>query len=212
MTRSTTELAAERAGGAIRPLTRTELPSDTIALARFLIGAMLVHDTLARRLAVRIVETEAYPVGDPACHAYRGRTMRNRSLFLEHGHAYVYLIYGVWYCANVSSEAEGVGAGVLLRAAEPVEGEDAMAHNRPGVPPADLLRGPGRLAAAMAIDRRFDGGDMCAPGPLWLGAGDRPPGAIGTSTRIGLTRATDRPWRFYERGNPFVSGPRRLSA
>lgn len=213
MTQLTGELTAEQQDAApaqIRPLTRAALPSDTLELARFLVGAVLVHDTPAGRLAVRIVETEGYPVGDPACHAYRGLTARNRSLFLEHGHAYVYLIYGVWYCANVSSEADGVGAGVLLRAAEPVEGAALLARNRPGVPTADILRGPGRLAAAMAIDRRCDGVDLCAPGPLWLGSIDRPPAVIGSSTRIGLTRAADRPWRFYERGNSFVSGPRRL--
>jgi DNA-3-methyladenine glycosylase len=204
---------AEAAGGerpAIRPLARAELPADTIALARFLIGVVLVHDAPGGRMAGRIVETEAYPIGDAACHAYRGLTPRNRALFLERGHAYVYLIYGVWYCANVSSEADGVGAGVLLRAVEPVEGAALMARQRPGVPTAELTRGPGRLAAAMAIDRRFDGVDLCGPGPLWLGVGERPRGCVGTSARIGLTRAADKPWRFYERGNPFVSGPRRL--
>src|SRR5579862_2749075 len=106
----------------IRRLRRAELPRGTVALARFLIGKTLVHDLSAGRLSGRIVETEAYVVGDAAAHAYRGLTPRNRSLFLEHGHAYVYFIYGNWYSINVAGEAAGVGAGVLLRALEPLEG------------------------------------------------------------------------------------------
>ena len=111
---------------------------------------------------------------------------------------------------NVSSEAAGVGAGVLLRALEPVEGIALMEARRGTTKRLDLARGPGRLAAALAIDRGLDGIDLCAPGRLWLGAAsERPakPGPIGRSPRIGITREVDRPWRFYERGSPFVSGP-----
>lgn len=193
-------------------LRRSELPASTVALARFLLGKLLVHDLSQDRMCGRIVETEAYVVGDAAAHAFRGLTRRNRSLFLERGHAYVYFVYGNWFMMNVSSEAPGVGAGVLLRALEPLEGIPQMERRRGTRRLLDLARGPGRLAAAMGITRRLDGVDLCAPGPLWLAAGARPAGAIGRSVRIGLSKEAHRPLRFYERGNPFVSGPKRLRA
>ena len=192
-------------------LTRSQLPIDTVELARYLVGKVVARVTPEGLLAGRIVETEAYPVGDAASHAYRGVTARNHALFLSPGHAYVYLAYGVSYMLNVSSEAAGVGAGVLIRALAPLEGVAIMRQNR-GVPDLrDLARGPGRLAAAFDIDRRLDGVDLCRPGPLWLahGLGDGP--EIGTSTRIGLTREADRLLRFYARGDPFVSGPKALN-
>jgi DNA-3-methyladenine glycosylase len=158
----------------------------------------------------RIVETEAYEVGDAAAHAYRGLTPRNRSLFLERGHAYVYFIYGNWYSLNVSGEIPGVGAGVLLRAIEPLEGIDLMKRRRRGADLHDLARGPGRLATAMGIDRRFDGVDLCRKGPLWLASEATAAGRIGNSVRIGITKEAHRLLRFYERGSPFVSGPKRL--
>src|SRR6202044_1422997 len=107
-----------------------DLPIDTINLARFLIGKILVHDLRGRRTSGRIVETEAYPVGGPAGHAFRGKTQRNGSLYLARGHAYVYFVYGMYYCLNVSSERPGVGAGVLVRALEPIEGIDLMKERR----------------------------------------------------------------------------------
>jgi DNA-3-methyladenine glycosylase len=197
----------------LRRLRRAELPGDTVALARFLIGKLLVRALPEGRASGRIVETEAYLVGDAACHAFRGPTARNRALFLARGHAYVYFIYGVSFMMNVSSEAAGVGAGVLLRALEPCEGAALMAARRgPAARPRDLARGPGRLATALAIDRTLDGTDLCAAGALWLAAAPRPAGPIGTSVRIGLSVERERPLRFYERGNPHVSGPRRLNA
>jgi DNA-3-methyladenine glycosylase len=196
----------------IRRLRREELPSDTVELARHLIGKVLVHDLAHGRLSGRIVETEAYVVGDAAGHAFRGLTPRNRSLFLERGHAYVYFVYGCWYMLNVSSERRGVGAGVLLRALEPVEGIELMKGRRGMNRLSDLTRGPGRLATAMRIHRRHDGLDLCGGGPLWLGASAQPAGAISKSVRIGLTREVGRVLRFLERGNPFVSGPKRLRA
>jgi len=198
----------------IRRLRRADLPADTVALACYLIGKVLVRESptgdASRRLAGRIVETEAYVVGDPSGHAYRGLTPANRSLFLRRGHAYVYYIYGSCYCLNVSSEWPGIGAGVLLRALEPLAGIAAMKRRRRTQRLRDLTSGPGRLAAAMGIDRRFDGIDLCARGPLWLGATSQAAGAIGESVRIGLSREKERVLRFYERGNPFVSGPLRL--
>jgi len=159
----------------------------------------------------RIVETEAYVVGDAAGHAYRGMTGRNRSLFLERGHAYVYLAYGISYMLNVSSEGSGIGAGVLIRALEPLDGIPIMRRNRGVERLRDLARGPGRLAAAMQIDRRLDGLDLCREGPLWLGRGGDEPGEIRQSVRIGVRRNAGRLLRFYLRDNPFVSGPKSLN-
>src|ERR1700688_2046091 len=113
-----------------RMLDRAEIPVDTAQLARFLIGKMLVRVLAGGMVGGRIVETEAYGIGDPAGHAYRGITPRNRALFLERGHAYVYLAYGVSLMLNVSSETPGVGAGVLIRAIEPTSGIGMMRQNR----------------------------------------------------------------------------------
>jgi DNA-3-methyladenine glycosylase len=194
-----------------RVLDRAELPVDTAEFARFLIGKMLVR-TLAEGVAGgRIVETEAYSIGDLAGHAYRGITPRNRALFLERGYAYVYLAYGTSMMLNVSSETPGVGAGVLIRAIEPTDGIAIMQRNRGTDRVRDLVRGPGRLCAALGIDRRLDGIDLCRAGPLWLGSDGQASDEIGQSKRIGITRATDSPLRFYVRGNSFVSGPRALN-
>lgn len=192
-------------------LDRAELPIDTLRLARFLIGKMLVRVVADGVAGGRIVETEAYIVGDPAGHAYRGITPRNGSLFLERGHAYVYLAYGVSFMLNVSSEAPGVGAGVLIRAIEPTDGIAIMERNRGTRQRRDLARGPGRLAAALEIDRRLDGVDLCRAGPLWLGTDGQVSGETGESTRIGITRAAYSLLRFYVRGNRFVSGPLALN-
>jgi DNA-3-methyladenine glycosylase len=200
----------------IRRLRRTELPADTVALARFLIGKIVVRELPSARLSGRIVETEAYPQRDPAAHHFRGPTPRNRSMFLRRGHAYVYFSYGNHFMLNVSAEVAGVGGGVLIRALEPLEGIPQIEQHRKTTRLLDLTRGPGRLASALHIDRSLDGADLCAPGPLWLGAltpqrnadGQSPRALVlGKSPRIGITRAAHRLLRFYERGNPFVSGP-----
>src|SRR5579863_8323130 len=150
-------------------ITRPELPVDTVELARYLIGKIVVRPTPEGVLSGRIVETEAYPVGDAAGHAWRGETPRKHALFLTRGHAYVYLAYGSSWMLNVSSEAAGVGAGVLIRALEPLEGIAVMQRLRGIQNLRDLARGPGRLAAALDIDRSLDGVDLCREGDLWLG-------------------------------------------
>ena len=195
----------------LRRLRRSELPSSTLELAQFLIGKTLVHDLPEGRISGRIVETEAYPPGDAAGHGFRGETPGNRSLFLKRGHAYVHFAYGSCWLLNVTSERQGVGAGVLVRALEPLEGAGLMQReNRKAARVCDLARGPGRLASALRIDKRYDGADLGAEGPLWLGTAAWPPHAVGKSVRIGITREVDRRFRFYERGNPCVSGPARL--
>jgi DNA-3-methyladenine glycosylase len=194
----------------IRRLRRSDLPADTLALAEYLVGKTLVHDLPRVRLSGRIVETEAYPVGDAAGHAFGGLTPSRRSLFLPHGHSYVYFTYGSCFMMNVSSEMQGTGAGVLVRAVEPLEGIRFMERRRGTTRLLDLTRGPGRLAQAMDIDKRLDGLNLCAGGKLWLGAEVRETGPIGVSIRIGINRAVDRLYRFYERGSLFVSGPKRM--
>ena len=195
----------------LRRLRRAELPADTVELARYLIGKVIVHETESVRLSGRIVETEAYPVGDAAGHAFHGKTRRNRSLFLQRGYAYVYIIYGTSFLLNVTSETPGIGGGVLLRAIEPLDGIDEMMANSPratGI--ANLGRGPGRLAQALRIDLRQDGLDLCAPGTLWLAASAPRSNPIAKSVRIGISRNVDQLLRFYESGNAHVSGPKNL--
>ena len=197
---------------------RAALPRDTIALAQFLIGSYLIREARSlneRRVVVRIIETEAYLVDDEGSHAFRGRTARNAAMFGRRGHAYVYFIYGNHYCLNVVGEQIGIGTAVLIRAAEPIEGAETI-RERSGAAVAerDLVRGPGRLARALAIDRAFDGSDLCAAGPLWLATRDEAASKpeIGSSVRIGLTKNAGAQLRFFERGNPLVSGPKRLMA
>jgi DNA-3-methyladenine glycosylase len=260
----------------IRRLRREELPHDTIKLARFLIGKVVVHDLPCGRLSGRIVEAEAYPPGDPAGHHFRGPTPRISSMYLHPGHEYVFFNYGAHFMLNVASEPEGVAGGILIRALEPLDGVEWMRRHRAvrlgrakvgasskasrkvadrvgreiargafrvtrrGVarkivrkeelPLVDLTRGPGRVAAALQIDRRHDGVDLCgATSALWLGElveSERAPNSdavsgrraarkdarriVAKTVRVGISQAADKLLRFYERGNPFVSGPKRL--
>ena len=196
----------------IKPVARRSLPVDTAELARYLVGRILVRDLPRGRISGRIVETEAYPLGDSTSYAYRGETPRNAPLFMERGHAYVRLIYGASYSLNVSGEKAGSGAAVLIRAIEPLEGLDLMRRRRPGAKDIDLTRGPGRLAQALGIDPRFDGFDLCAGKTLWIGRIGGPAPPVGVTTRIGLSREQHRRLRFYAIGSRFVSGPRSLVA
>jgi DNA-3-methyladenine glycosylase len=207
----------------IRRLRRSELPTDTVALARFLVGKAVVHELPEGRVSGRIVETEAYPPGDPAGHHFRGPTPRIRSMYLEPGHAYVFFNYGAHFMLNVSAEPAGAAGGILIRALEPLEGIELMKKHRGCDELLGLTRGPGRLAAAFRITRAQDGIDLCSAGQLWLGeiisagsaasskAGEAvTQSVIGETVRIGISRAADRVLRFYEKGNRFVSGPKRL--
>jgi DNA-3-methyladenine glycosylase len=180
-----------------------------VTLARFLLGKLLVRELPGGQVIGRIVETEAYLPDDPACHAFRGMTARNRSLFLEPGHAYVYLCYGTSYLLNVSSECAGVGAGVLLRALEPVAGTRHMRQGRGARRLLDVARGPGRLTSALQVDRRHDGIHLfTGGGPLWIGGDGAPVAPIGESTRIGLTKGADLRLRYFLAGSNYLSGPR----
>jgi DNA-3-methyladenine glycosylase len=171
---------------------------DTLLVARELIGMHLVHEVDGVRSVGRIVETEAY-LGpeDLAAHSSRGLTKRTEVIFGPPGHAYVYFIYGFWYCMNIVTARKGVPHAVLLRALEPVEGIIGKTW------------GPGLLCRAMSIDRTTNGIDLCG-GVLWL---ERPRGLvrpvrIGRSPRIGVDYAgiwAKRPWRFFDRASPYVS-------
>lgn len=192
-------------------MTSVELPTETAALARALIGCVLVRESKEGAASGRIVETEAYPPGDPAGHHFIGKTARNASLFLPAHRAYVYQIYGTSFCFNLSSEEDGIGGGVLVRALEPISGAALMQQRRGVADVLDLCRGPGRLCCALAIDRALDGAALFGESPLRLEPPDRPIGELGSSRRIGVTRAATRRLRFFERGNRFVSGPRSLN-
>lgn len=196
----------------IRRIRRSELPADTIKLSRFLIGKVVVHELPAGRVSGRIVETEAYPPGDPAGHHFRGPTPRIKSMYLAPGHVYVFFNYGAHFMLNVVSEPPETAAAILIRALEPLEGIEIMQRHRKTTELLDLTRGPGRLAKALQIDRRHDSIDLCEDEKLWLGEISLPTGPIGKSVRIGITRAADKLLRFFERGNPYVSGPKRLNA
>ncbi len=187
-------------------LTRRALPTSTVTLARYLIGKILVHATPRGRMAGRIVETEAYPPGDPTAYHRPGLTTSNAPLFAARGHAYVRMVYGACFNLNLAAEPAGSGGSVLIRALEPLEGVPLMQRNYPTVKAAALTRGPGRLCAALGIGRELSGEDLCSSDRLWLERdGARP--RIQVSTRIGLSRDQHRRLRFLERGSRFVSVP-----
>ena len=194
-----------------RPLHRKNLPIDAESLARYLIGKLLVRETPQGRMTARIVETEAYVQGDAASHGYKGETPRNRTLFLERGHAYVYFIYGMHFALNVSAGKKGQGEGVLIRAAEPIEGIAQMEKNRGTKNPHELTKGPGRLAQALKINKQEDGADLCKKGPLYLAESNQPTNEIKVSKRIGITKEAHRLLRFHEKGSQDTSGPRHLN-
>lgn len=185
-------------------LDRAFFARDTAEVARDLLGYKLVHHQPEGVTAGLIVETEAYLQGDPACHASRGMTPRNRPMFGPPGFAYVYFIYGLYYCFNVVTASKGVGEAVLIRALEPVTGFDLMRQRRGRSKITELCSGPARLAQAMGIGRDqneadLTGNDLFIAGPrLW-------PREITTTTRIGIKQGEDLPLRFYVTGNSFVS-------
>jgi DNA-3-methyladenine glycosylase len=194
------------------PLTlvrRRSLPHDTIALARWLLGRVIVRVIDGHELTGRIVETEAYVEGDAASHSFRGPTPRNRSMYLARGHAYVYFIYGTSFMLNIASGPEGQGHAVLIRALEPLSGVQHMERRRGVTRLRDLARGPGRLAQAFGIDRSLDGVDLCRRGELWLASDGYKPAAIAAGPRIGISQNTEVAWRFMIKGSAFVSGSRR---
>jgi DNA-3-methyladenine glycosylase len=169
-----------------------------------LLGCVLTHRSPEGVASGVIVETEAYRPEDPACHAYRGPTMRNRTMFGGPGLAYVYLSYGIHHLLNVVCEAEGVGSAVLIRALRPLEGRPLMVRRRGREP--GLCDGPGRLTQALGVDLTKDGHDLTG-GDLTICWGEPPGGEILATTRVGITHAAELPWRYLVSGDANVSVP-----
>ena len=191
-------------------LTRAFFSRDPVTVGRDLLGRILFYRTPKGLLAGRIVETEAYTgEADPASHAFRGRTARNAVMFGAAGHAYVYFSYGVHYCLNVTADAPGVAGAVLLRALEPLAGVEIMRRHGDDGPEVRLLSGPGKIGRGFELDLKDNGRDFTR-GPLGLAAGapvsDH---EVAVSRRIGISRATDLPFRFSVIGSRSVSGPYR---
>jgi len=187
-------------------LTRRALPLATVDLARYLIGKVLVRNGPIGLMSGRIVETEAYPPGDPTGYARFGLTTSNAPLFAARGTAYVRMLYGSCWTLDLAAEAEGIGAAVLIRALEPLEGIDLMRRRCPKVRDANLVRGPGRLCAALGIGPELNFEDLCDSSRLWLERRGRS-ASIQVTTRIGLSRDQHRRLRFVERGSAFLSVP-----
>lgn len=179
---------------------------DPRQVAVDLLGCTLVHETPDGVVSGIIVETEAYRPEDPACHAYKGPTMRNRNIFGRPGIAYVYLTYGVHKLLNAVCEGEGVGSAVLVRALRPLEGLETMRERRKR--DINLCNGPGRLTQALNIELTLDGKELTEP-PLYIKRGNAPEGEIIATTRIGISRGTELPWRYLVRGETDVSVPPR---
>ncbi|WP_047865553.1 DNA-3-methyladenine glycosylase [Rubrobacter aplysinae] len=185
-----------------QPLGRDFYDRDSREVAVDLLGCVLVSESAEGLTSGVVVETEAYRPDDPACHAYENRgTMRNRTIFSPPGFAYVYLSYGVHRLLNVVCEPEGVGSAILIRALRPVEGLDLMQSRRGK---SDLCTGPGKLTRALGVDLDLDGHDT-ERSPLYILRGAPPEAAILATTRIGITRGADLPWRYILEGEPNVS-------
>ena len=183
----------------------SELAIDAVSAARRLLGCEFMRQLDGQTVRVRIVETEAYDQTDAASHSYKGKTPRTDIMFGPAGHLYVYFTYGMHYCMNVVVGEEGYGAAVLIRAVEPLEGGHLLEKRRQkhGV---DVTNGPAKLCQALSIDKGMNGHNL-ARLPLQLVM--RPAlndNDIVATERIGISQAKDMPWRFYIKGNPYISG------
>ncbi len=180
-------------------------PVDDVA--RRLLGCVLEREIDGQTVRVRIVETEAYDETDEASHTFRGKTPRNATMFGPAGHLYVYFTYGMHHCCNVVAGEEGHGAGVLIRAVEPIDNL-VLIESRRGMTGPTVTNGPGKVTHALGIDRRLDGHDL-HDAPLRLSVGElRANERTGTSPRIGISKARELHRRFYIVDNPYVSRPR----
>jgi len=173
--------------------------------AKALLGCELVRELDGRILRARIVETEAYDQDDPASHTFRGPTPRNAAMFLEAGHAYVYLSMGIHHCLNMVAGPAGFGEGVLIRAVEPLQGEEFMRERRGGRSGVQVTNGPGKLCQALGVDLSLTGHDVALPPLRLLRRAPLDPARIVTTTRIGISKAAELPRRFYDADSAYVS-------
>lgn len=190
-------------GAAPAPLPRDFYARPVLDVAADLVGCVVRHGDTAGR----IVETEAYHQVEPACHAYAGLTARTRVLFGAPGLAYVYRSYGVHALLNAVTEEEGVGAAVLIRALEPLEGLELMRERRGLHRPEDLCSGPGKLTQALGIWLDLNGTPLDGPVEILTGPEAVPPSRLASGERIGINRAVDLPWRFCDKASRCVSRP-----
>lgn len=194
------------AGTELAVLHRAFFARHAVTVARDLVGKILCRRDLG--LMARVVEVEAYTEDDPACHAYGRRTARNAPLWGPPGHAYVYRSYGIHWCFNVATGSDGVAQGCLIRAAQPLAGQDLMRRRRPVRRETDLLRGPAKLCQAFDVSGELSGADLCDGGVLAFGDDGVAPEVV-DGPRVGVSVAADWPWRFYVPGSPWVSSYRR---
>ncbi len=179
----------------------------TLTVAKRLLGQLIIRKYRGSTLVGKIVEVEAYRGSiDPASHAYRGKTRRNEVMFREGGHLYVYFTYGMHFCANVVTQREGLAEAVLVRGVEPLEGIDVMRRLRGrGIDDDNLTNGPAKFCKAFGIRREENGASLLG-NVIYLAKGEKiPVPKIGVSTRIGIRNATDKKWRYFVRGNRWVS-------
>jgi len=197
----------------MKTLPRSFYLRPTLIVATHLLGKHLVRKLGRTTLVGKIVEVEAYlGTRDPASHAYRGRTKRNEVMFKRGGHLYVYFTYGMHFCANVVTEEEGIGHAVLLRAVEPAEGMMVMRKNRGFTMDATndtddrkLTNGPAKLCQAFGIGRKENGTDLLGDS-IFLCDGEKVPSShIVSATRVGIKNGREKKWRYYIKGNPYVS-------
>ena len=189
-------------------LTRRFFEEYTPSVAKALLGTVLVRIVDSERLSGTIVETEAYRgARDPASHAYRGRTKRNTVMFDEGGHAYVYFSYGFHWCLNLTTEPAGRAGAVLIRAVEPIEGLEQMLRNRNLDSDEHVADGPGKLTQALGIDSTMNGEDLVTSDRLFVEEGKKVE-ETGSSSRVGIRQGVALKWRFFIKGNRFVSKAR----
>jgi DNA-3-methyladenine glycosylase len=187
------------------------LEKDTLSIAKELLGWSLVHESDEGTTAGIIVETEGYLQDDPACHAYRKKSPRNAPMFGEAGTIYVYQIYGMHFCVNISTNKKDIGEAVLIRALEPTIGQDLMQERRlasskvQSFKPHELCSGPGKLVQAMGIHKGMNNWMIQESKLYLLPPVDEKPLEIVTTTRIGITQGAELPYRFYVEGSRFVS-------
>lgn len=197
-----------------RRFKRSFFRRDAVIVAKEMLGCYLHHKLdNGTELVGKIVEVEAYTMADPSCHAYRGKTPRTEVLFGDAGFAYIYFTYGTYWCLNVVANEEEQGEAILIRAVEPLQGIEEMRKQRPKAnKDRDLTNGPGKLCMAFELDKKQNKLDMVEGDTIWLTMGEMDNDfPVGVSSRIGISVAQELPWRFYVKGNPYVS-PGKLSA